>query len=363
MNKYEKEFQALIEICSCDKTIEYEKIVKLIGQVEWDKILYFSIKNKVATTLSYHLFIFYNKLTADRYLPWNIGKHFLLIYNYNLEKKQKYLDLIVRIVEKMDQANIPIVVNKGLVLEEYIHYGDCRRNLDTDIDFMIKPEDREGAISVLNSLGIVMGHYDRLSKTIIEHNRKNLLIYTLNPDHLVPHVALIKEGICEFVDIDFSNSMTWHGGEYNIPMDDVLKVIEKIPVYSQGKTYVIPKLSINFEFIFLIMHLFREAWFYKRSSQLENDVNIMKFFDIYQYLKQHINKLMSHKFEEIVRKYNVEKPVVWTIAQTDKIFQSEFLKDFSFTFTPDESFLNSAYQSTDKIIILEDTIIDRICHE
>lgn len=357
-----KEINLLLSLAMADEKYPKEQLMGFLEGINWGSLIELSIRHKMLPTLAFHLHQYYHELTELGLMKYHIANFFVRNHGINVQKKKITLELSERIFYRFEQERIPIVMNKGLVLEKQIHYGDCRRHLGSDIDFMIHPEHREQTFNTLKDMGFSIGKYDIATGKIIEHTRQESLIYKFSPDHLIRFTTLTDELTCRHMDLDFANNLSWHNSQYVIPMEDALKEIETITVNFQNREYQIRKFNDHFEFIFVLMHLYREAWFYKKDIQIEEDVNIKKFFDVIQYLKQRKDVIFSESFLMLLEKYNILKPFKWVIIHTDFVFGTNFSTEID-TSDIDEAYLNSAFESQGKTRLWKGNMTERLFSE
>lgn len=353
------EVEFLLSLALIENEYPIDQLIDFLKDINWGSLIEISIQHKMLPTVGYHLYHHHEKLKKNRYVKFHLGNFFIRNYNINRLKKQTALRLSKGIVDRFEQEEMQIVMNKGLTLENFIHRGDCRRHLGSDIDFMIKPEDRLRAQDILLDMGFKMGTYNVGKRAIEEHSRQNMLIYRLSPDHLPRFTTKTNELICEYVDIDFANSFTWHNSNFHIPLADAFMEIEKVDIDFEGEKYVVPKLGLYYEFIFVILHLYREAWFYKRDITIGQDVNIKKFFDVIQYIKKYEDIIFSDNFMSFLDRYDVAKPFKWVILHTDNVFNTKYSENMNTQDINDE-YLNSACESTGNLKRWEGNMRDRL---
>jgi hypothetical protein len=357
-----REVGLLLSFAMADKEYPLEKLAEELRDINWGGLIELSIRHKMLPTLSHHLCRHYAALTNKGLIKYHIANFFVRNHGLNIEKKKITLELSERIFNQFEKEGIPVVMNKGLVLDKQIHYGDGRRHLGSDIDFMIHPESRERTYDLLTELGFTEGRYDIAEGKIISHSRQNSLIYKFSPDHLIRFTTLTGGYTCQYMDIDFANNLSWHNSQFVIPVEDALENIETIEVEFSGRQYRIHKFNDFFEFIFVFMHLYREAWFYKRDINIEEDVNIKKFYDVVQYLKQRGESLLSEAFMNQLEKYNILMPFKWVVIHTDMVFGTDFSKNMDIS-DIDPSYLNSAFESQGKTTTWKGTMAERLFSE
>lgn len=357
--KITREAHFLISLCKSEKVYQQELLLDYLPRVNWETMIRECIRHKMLPTLFYHLMVNYEKLTTDKYLSRKMMEFIIANCDLYALKKHVFLTFAEKITSEFHENQLPLVTNKGIILESTVHYADGRRQLGDDIDFMILPEDRNKTVNLMKNLGFVNGKYDVIKKKIVEKQRKDLILYNLYPDHLPPFILETHNLALTHVYVDFANSFTWHGSNYEISMMDAFENRELIEISFNSERFNLVKLSVYYEFAFLAMHIFREAWFISINLEGNNDVNLVKFFDIYQYLKQKSKFFLDEAFSNMLSKYMIEKPVSWVIYHTDQIFGSTFHKDLNLT-DLDEAFLNGAFNKDGVTIRWKGNMLSRL---
>lgn len=344
-----KEFEFLISLCKSTRVYQPDLLVNELENISWGKLLDISIRHSLLATLSHHIAINHEILYSKGLLNHPLRNFFIREKQHTHYLKKIMIETIIKVSKMFDEEGILYVVNKGLVLDTHVHYGDGRRDLGSDIDFMILPEDRDRVFNTLKKHGAVVGKHNSLTGKLVEHSRQEVLTYKLNPDHLLRFVLSTGKDFINYIDIDIANSITWHNSDMQVSMRDAFKEITSINVEYDDYAYTIHKFNNTYEFLFVIMHLYREAWFFKRSLQWNSDVNLKKFFDVYQYLTKYRDQIFNKIFYDKIKSLGVLKPFKWVVLHTDNIFDSDFSKMLDIT-DIDKNYLNGAFTSQGKII-------------
>lgn len=363
IEKYGPEW-AILELICLDKVVpDFEKeIIRVIDKniIDWGELLDQAIRHKLLPTLAYHIIkLFYTSSSPfpKPPIPNLIGWHLYTALNgnrlrINIDKRE-----IIEIINEFNKNKIPICATKGITLVESVHYGDGRRNVSTDIDFLINPKHMIEASKIMASLGYTSGYFDMSKNDIMPHSRQDQILYKMNPDHLLPFVRLTNDIMWKYTEVDFSNSFTWHDSTFSIPIEDAFEQLEFMNL--EGYTTKIPKLSSQFEFIFVCLHLYREAWF-KRNIELEQDVNLMKFFDVIQLFHQNQSEINNVQFKKLLKKYKIENQILWVLEHTDTVFGTSIVESLNLGIILEEEFLYSAFISGNVSRKWKGTMKDRL---
>jgi len=183
----------------------------------WGETLEQALRQKILPLLAFEI--------TDRGNLAEIPKYILQHLEESLEVNRRrvaYLRETAReITNAFDLAGIPFFATKGIVLESQL-YGRGARFMN-DADFMIEPENREVTREILKNLGFGEGLYHRPSDSIEPFERKDQILYQLNPDHLPIVARLIDDPVIRCVHVDFANSLTWHGSPFEVAMSEVFR--------------------------------------------------------------------------------------------------------------------------------------------
>jgi Uncharacterised nucleotidyltransferase len=228
-------------------------------------------------------------------------------------------------------AGVQAAVTKGLVLHHSLYEADGTRYF-TDVDLMIRPSDVVVATRVLAECGYQVGRYSRRDCIIIPLEPAELLVYKLSPDHLPKSTLLLNDPFVPAVTIDIAFSLTWASSPWNVPVEDALADRHTI-VADTGE---LPALRDEFHFLFLILHLFREAW----HEASMNKINLAQFRDIRAFAAT-LQPTAMRTAGELVREYQLDEPVGWVLGHLDRLFGEPSIAEQICQTQPDDSWLQT----------------------
>ena len=153
---------------------------------------------------------------------------------------------------------------------------------------------------VMSQLGYAVGEYDWSSGSTVALRRHKDIMYRLNPDHLPHHLRLTQQMLVPYVAIDFANSLTWTNSAWSVPMEDVLAEIARVSTtnISELEHGELPPLSVQYSFLFAVLHLFREA----RCQRTAGSTNLAQFSDIVRLWRQEQDTLRS-RLPDVVKRH------------------------------------------------------------
>jgi hypothetical protein len=209
-----------------------------------------------------------------------------------------------------------------------------------DIDFMIKPQDGEAVTSIMKGMGYKLGYHDWRTGDIHSFTRPELISYRLNPDHLPGFVRTTDDPVVSHIHVDFACSFTWTQCEYQVAVSEALSEIsyQSVPGLTDR---VIPVLKAHYQFIFTVLHLFREAW-KDKWLDLEQDVNLIKFVDVLRLWQSGQYTLNTDDFRKVLEYWQIVEPVAWVLVHLDRTFGTSVAEVLGIDKRVSQDFLNSA---------------------
>jgi hypothetical protein len=222
-----------------------------------------------------------------------------------------------RTVDALRAAGVRVACNKGIVLQQSLYGGRGVRTF-ADIDLMVDTADATATAGVLRDLGFrAASWYDPDNGRLAGNPRSQVLLYRLYPDHLPHHCRLLDDPVVPYVDVDVAFSMTWHGARWQVSMSEVLDRLHDVRVRHGELTVSLPVLSPAFALLFLVLHLFREAWF--ERSIAEKPLRLPQFGDIAR-AWQRLPATGAADVRDLVARHGLGAPVGWVAHHVDAVF-------------------------------------------
>ena len=100
-----------------------------------------------------------------------------------------------------------------------------------------------------------------------------------------------------------------------------------------------------YQFLFTVLHLFREAWLQK-FVDFGNDVGLMKFGDVIRLIDRNRDELTNGELLRIVETHNVIDAVAWVLRHLDETFHTRTLELLALEKHGDEELLANQMQSS-----------------
>ena len=106
----------------------------------------------------------------------------------------------------------------------------------------------------------------------------------------------------------------------------------------------IPCFRPVYQFLFTVLHLFREAWLQK-FVDFGSDVGLMKFGDVIRLVGRDRDQLTNGELLRIMEADNVTHPVAWVLRHLDETFQTNTLELLALQRYGDEQLLANQMQA------------------
>lgn len=306
----------------------------VVGEnLNWGELLEQALRHKMLPMLAYH--IISANLRFD--VPRSVYQHLESDLDWNRCQIEIFRRETVRAAQGLADHGIRFVVTKGMAFESTLYGGLGTRHMN-DIDFMIAPRDREAVLSVMRDLGF------RPFFEWAKDPRREEISSRLNPDHLPKLARDIDQPGTRTINVDVANSLTWTKSPFDVPVEEALEDSVEQPVPGMPGVSI-PCFRPKYQFLFTVLHLFREAWLQK-FVDFGTDVGLMKFGDVIRLIDQNRNELTDGELLRIMKVHRVTHAVAWVLRHLDETFQTRTLELFALGKHGDEELLASQMQSS-----------------
>lgn len=285
----------------------------LSDTLNWGELLEQSLRHKMLPILAHY--IISTGLRFD--VPIAIYLHLESVLEWNRSRIEVFRGETVRVAQALAGRGTPFVVTKGMAFESTL-YGSLGTRHMNDIDFMIAPRDRETVMSAMQELGF------RPFFAYAKDVRREEISSRLNRDHLPKLARDIEQPGLRTIDVDVANSLTWTNSPFDVPVEEALKDPIEQPVPDLSGLSI-PCFRPIYQFLFTVLHLFREAWLQK-FVDFGNDVGLMKFGDVIRLIDRDRDKLTDGELLRIMEAHKVTHPVAWVLRRLDQTFQTRTLE-------------------------------------
>jgi hypothetical protein len=305
----------------------------LADTLDWGELLEQALRHKMLPMLSHHVI----SEGLRFYVPTSIFQHLESALEWNRWQIEVLRRETVRAAQGLGGRGIRFVVTKGMAFESTL-YGSLGTRYMNDIDFMIAPRDRETVLSVMQELGF------RPFFNWAKDPRREEISSRLNPDHLPKLARAIDPSGIQMIMVDIANSLTWTRSPFHVPVEEALKDPVEQPVPGLPGVGV-PCFRPAYQFLFTVLHLFREAWLQK-FVDFGSDVGLMKFGDVIRLVDRDRDELTDGELLRTMEAHSVTRPVAWVLRHLDETFHTNMLELLALEKHGDEELLASQMQSS-----------------
>jgi len=301
--------------------------------LDWGELLEQALRHKMLPMLGHH--IISEGLRFD--VPMSIYLHLESALEWNRSQIDVFRREKVRVAQGLAGHGIHFVVTKGMTFESTL-YGSLGTRHMNDIDFMIAPPDREAVMSGMQELGF------RPFFGWAKDARREEISSRLNRDHLPKLAREIDQPGTRIINIDIANSLTWTKSPFDVPVEEALANPVEQPVPNMPGVSI-PCFRPVYQFLFTVLHLFREAWLQK-FVDFGTDVGLMKFGDVIRLIDRDRYELTDGELLRIMQTRRVTDAVAWVLRHMDETFQTRTQELLALEKYGDEKLLASQMQSS-----------------
>ncbi|MCM2985131.1 nucleotidyltransferase family protein [Bacillus safensis] len=316
---------------------EEESIRALLKDgIDMPKLIGLASRHKVLQLMTPHLI----RLDDEKNITTTYK--FLLHYHYigNRQKNVERFKEFKRLLQTFRNAKLKTVPLKGAILTPLV-YKDYGLRMMSDLDFLIHPDDRKNASSLLKKEGFIIGKYDWAADQEIPIEREEEMMWRINAGNLYSHIKRSGEDFLKVHRVDFSYDVEL---KKNYEATNALLDAAEEKPFFQTDVYLLQPLDF---LIHLAFHLYKEAT-NVQYVYLHADLNLIKFCDVREYVmfaEEH-NQLDWHALQERAKELGAEKALFYTFTFLDLLYQTNYIDELKQLDMSDQSFLE-AYGEND----------------
>lgn len=352
IKKYGVEWLILVNIVKGD--LDTVKDLALNNKINWGELIEQAMSHKIFPMVCY--FFLYDEELFNLIPPF-INQYFKICYDINKTKTTIIKEQVHNIDHILKKKNIKYAATKGVILDKLLYDNKGYRFL-SDADFMALPENKQEIGEALKEIGFDVGTVEWKTNEVRKMSREEYLRFLMAKDKIPEHVIEIKNDIIKYVSVGFVTSFTWSGCEYDVDVNNAFLNNVEVPIDDTKEN--ISSLDITNHFIYIILHLYKHAMV-EFLSRWNNDVNLVKFGDVYRYFNKYEDIILK-ELPKLMKKFNMEKPILWTLYHTDSIFGSnmiEKIKGDEFV-KNNKEYLNSAKDEKGNTRYFKGTMMERL---
>jgi hypothetical protein len=301
--------------------------------LNWGELLEQALRHKMLPMLAHH--VISEGLRFD--VPTSIYQHLESVLEWNRWQIEVFRREAVRVAQELAGRGIHFVVTKGIAFESTL-YGGLGTRYMNDIDFMIAPRDREAVLSAMQELGF------RPFFEWAKDARREEISSRLNRDHLPKLAREVDQPGVRIINVDVANSLTWTKSPFDVPVEEAIEHCVEQPVPAVPEV-TLPCFRPVYQFLFTVLHLFREAWLQK-FVEFGSDVSLMKFGDVIRLVDRDRDELTNGELLRVMEVHKVTDAVAWVLRHLDETFHTGTLALLALEKHGDEGSLAAQMQSS-----------------
>ncbi|MFG3342619.1 nucleotidyltransferase family protein [Glycomyces sp. NPDC048151] len=255
---------------------------------------------------------------TSAFVPHRTRKHLVESLSFGRHKTADYLREAASIARAAEAQGLGIAFTKGIVCQQVFYSGRGSREF-ADMDVMISPTDAGAFTALMESLGYTnRKRYRARTGAWEDFSASDRAMYLLHPDHLPPFFKVNGDSrLPRSHSLDAAFSLTWHDSPWEVPLDKALGSIRTVFCQTENVEAGLPALAIEYDYLFHVLHLFREGWF--ERSIIEKDVRLGQFTDLWR--GWHLLDMPARaSLAALVKKNKIEAPVAWVCHHLDRVF-------------------------------------------
>lgn len=328
----------LMEYVSVHDTVAAEdadEIDVLLSTVRWDDLVVHATRHRLMSRLADFL------IRSEVMSRFSRDARRILIQalHENRHKVERSCIEAHAVVSALQKNGVTVVCTKGIAFQ-YSLYGGFGGRAFNDIDLLIDPGDRDAAAEVLTDLGYLANmERDLLRGGLTPRSRRDLAMFAMYPDHLPHFFRPLTGSALPYFMVDVCFNITWFGVAWQIPMSEVLAEVDTVTAATPEGSVELPVLAATYDFIFTVMHLFREGWF--QRTVLLKSLRLGQFADIWRQWKR-LDAATVTGLVELIDRHAIAPPVAWVCHHVDQVFGSDLVAGLGLGRYCDDEWLHSA---------------------
>lgn len=307
----------------------------VLAGVDWDLAVLAAIKHRLTPRLADFL------IRSERMslVPKQLRRTLVQALQDNRHKAALATREAGRVVAALAERDVVVACTKGITFQSTLYDGFGGRSFE-DIDLMIHEESKDRAAEVLLELGYLANMtVDFSANRVVPLPRRDVAMYRMYPDHL-PHFLRPVAGLAlPYFVVDVCFNITWFGASWQVPMREVLARVDHVRASAFDDVVELPALTAPYDFVFTVMHLFREGWF--ERTAVSSPLRLGHFADVWRRWHR-LTPAEVAALTELVGKHEIGPPIAWVCHHLDEMFGSSVVTCLGLDDLCDDAWLHSA---------------------
>ena len=233
------------------------------------------------------------------------------IYDVGVDKSNSFSAAIEMLGNILRNVGFPYALLKGAYFNQRYPVGLRTSN---DIDILIEQKNITSISDLLLANGFGQGHIRNGNFT--PASRMEIIYSRMNQGETVPFIKRIDLPKMEYLEIDLNFSLDYKAIQTN---DNVENMLKRAKPLINGNIYTLSEYDF---LIHLCVHLYKEG-IIKKVVDMNRDMSIYKFCDIYFLLNDRTNQQFYKHLTERVNELELDKECYYAIFYTRELFDME----------------------------------------
>lgn len=302
-----KENRFILELCKGEFANTTRLSELLETHMDFPYILGHLLYNRIGAIAYYVL----NKAQLLQKVNREFRNTLKVVYENDSIKATSFIKALTTMFSICCECEFPYAFLKGAYLVDIYPKGLRTSN---DIDILIKPGNITEFANKLKKAGFIQGNIK--NELIIPANRTEIISSRMNRGETIPFIKEVNLPNMKYLEIDVNFSLGFRPG-----LDE--NVVEKF--LSNTQPLIINRIETLNKTDFLIhlcAHLYKEAttmhW-----VEMERDISLYKYCDIYLFLYKFMNEQFAKKFIERVCCIGLNKECYYALYYAKALFEIE----------------------------------------
>lgn len=349
MNKIDlsKEAEALLLMSRLNPTnVEVDLTKEYLKESSFNYTLFVSlaIDHRVSQL------VYKNMLDNDihRFLPVKWRNSIEAFYYFVKRRNEFIFNKIDVIFSDLNSSDIPYASLKGTMLlhDIYVDYG---LRLFNDIDILVKENNLSLVTSLLNNLGFEQMIFDKENARLQSVSKKQKIFHRMSTHELIPFYLNINNEECRHIEIDIQFDI-FNRGKFLKQAFYIKSVFEELNKVRLKSGLMITVLKPEYNILQLASHLYQDA---TRILTIREgkDLELIKFVDIYEFVKKHFNNIDWDLLAEVVNKNHINHILYYSLHHTEVLLGSFVPENFMQVIKPNDLKYLDTYGTDENLFI------------
>ena len=247
------------------------------------------------------------------------------------ERARGNIEAVKELQAALAAAGVPSLARKGNIYGR-LFYGDLGLRGQGDNDLFVPKGSGAEASRILQEQGFSIGEFSPRTGVIEGVDRKRMLLFQINPDHLPPATRLIDGAFNARIAIDIAFDITWH----SCPDRAVESLLEE--EFARPRTVDgVATLSEVGHFLDCMLYIYRNAYM-RTAGQQDSGVHLRMFLDLAMIWKR-LDQDQRQEAAGRIRRYGLSGIAGWVSTHADEVLGGDILTGLGLAdaFDPDSA--------------------------